>query len=262
MRTALLGPLLLSGLLLACGDDGGSGGASTSGSSTTDGGPATTTTPTTEPESSSTDPGSTTHDGTTSGGSSTSGSAEGSGSSSGGESSSSGGQVGPITLQNDMWRDGTSTAVQGGFVMGECWASTFVPEAAHYPFRLDGFQVVISGDVEDVTEPFEVGVWRVDANNMPETQIAAVVAEFTATSEAFNGATFSVLEVDEILIDEGNFAISMCLTEHDGFPAIATDVGGELIEDRNWLFTGGVWGQSGGFGLTGNWIMRAIIEPQ
>ena len=31
---------------------------------------------------------------------------------------------------------------------------------------------------------------------------------------------------------------------------------------RNWLFTGGVWGQSAGFGLTGNWIMRAIIEPQ
>jgi len=161
-----------------------------------------------------------------------------------------------------MWRDGTSTAVQGGFVMGECWASTYVPEPEHYPFRLDGFQVVISGDVEDVTEPFEVGVWTVDANNMPQTQMVSVSAEFTATTEAFNGATFSVLGVDDIIIDEGNFAISMCLTEHDGFPAIATDVGAELVADRNWLFTGGAWSQSGDFGLTGNWIMRAIIEPQ
>lgn len=261
MRTAFVGPSLLSILLLACGDDGGSAEASSSGS-TTDGGSTSSMSSTGEPGSSTTDPGSTTELGSTSGGSSSSGGADGSGSSSGGESSSSGGQAGPISLQNDMWRDGTSTAVQGGFVMGECWASTYVPEPEHYPFRLDGFQVVISGDVEDVTEPFEVGVWTVDANNMPQSQIASVVAEFTATADAFNGVTFSVLEVDDIVIDAGNFAISMCLTEHDGYPAIATDVGGDLIEDRNWLYTGGAWGQSGGFGLTGNWIMRAIIEPQ
>lgn len=54
----------------------------------------------------------------------------------------------------------------------------------------------------------------------------------------------------------------MCLAEHDGFPAIAADVGEELIGDRNWLFSGETWAPSGDFGLTGNWIMRAIVEPR
>lgn len=167
-----------------------------------------------------------------------------------------------MILQNDEWVDNTATAVQGGFDAGECWASTYVPEPEHYPFRLESFQVLIAGDEEDVTQPFEVSVWTVDENLMPESQMVSVTGEFTATSRAFNLAEFDALAVPEIVIDEGNFAIAMCLAEHDGFPAIATDVDAELIDDRNWLFTGGAWGQSAGFGLTGNWIMRAVIAPQ
>ncbi len=200
--------------------------------------------------------------GSSSGGSSSSGAADSSTSGGEAESSSSTGGSGVVVLQNDTWIDGMQTAVQGGFDAGECWASTYVPEASHYPFRVRGFQVLISGDVEDVVEPFEVGVWTVDDNNAPDTQIATALAEFTASSSEFNGAEFDLLEVDDIIIDEGNFAISMCLQEHDGFPGIAADVGGDIVADRNWLFTGGVWGQSAGFGLTGNWIQRAIIELQ
>lgn len=145
---------------------------------------------------------------------------------------------------------------------GECWGSTYVPEPTAYPFRVRGLQVLISGEMDGVTEAFEVGVWSVDEQLRPQTQLGTALAEFTAASDAFNSAEFDLLEIDDIIVDEGNFAISMCLSAHDGFPAIATDVDQELLTDRNWLFTGGAWTPSGDFGLTGNWIMRAIVEPQ
>lgn len=179
----------------------------------------------------------------------------------GSESTSTGG-AGFALLQNDMWRDGGQTAVQEGFVAGECWASTYVPEASDYPFRVRGLQALISGDMDGASAAFEVSVWSVDDQLRPETQLGSALAEFTASSDAFNGAEFDLLKIDDIILDEGSFAISMCLADHDGFPAIATDVGQQLLGDRNWLFSGGAWTPSGDFGLTGNWIMRALIEPQ
>lgn len=256
---------MTSGLLVACGDDGGSNeeGSSSGGMGTTTE-PSTSTALTTDEGSTGSQPGSTSDATMGSSGESSSGGAADSGSTGddGGSSSSSGGIPSTVILQNDTWIDNTPTAVQGGFVSGECWGSTFVPEPEHYPFRLESFQVLVAGDEEDVTQPFEVSVWTVDEDLMPVTQIATVTGEFTATSRAFNLAEFDALEVPEIIIDEGNFAISMCLTEHDGFPAIAADVGSDIVADRNWLFTGGAWSQSAGFGLTGNWIMRAVIAPQ
>lgn len=165
-------------------------------------------------------------------------------------------------LQNDMWRDGAQTAVQEGFVSGECWASSYVAEASAYPFRVRGLQVLISGDVDGAAAAFEVSVWSVDDELRPQTQLGSALAEFTASNAAFNGAEFDLLEIDDIILDEGSFAISMCLADHDGFPSIAADVGQELLSDRNWLFTDGAWTPSGDLGLSGNWIMRAIIEPQ
>ncbi len=194
-------------------------------------------------------------------GDSSSSSGGGQGTDDGSESSSTGGD-GVGLLQNDMWRDGGQTSVQGGFASGECWASTYVPEATDYPFRVRGLQALISGDVEGVTEAFDVSVWSVDDELRPLAELGTAAAEFTASNDAFNSAEFDLLSIDDIILDEGAFAISMCLVDHDGFPAIATDVGQELIADRNWLFTGGAWTPSGDFGLTGNWIMRAIIEPQ
>lgn len=167
-----------------------------------------------------------------------------------------------MLLQNDLWRDGDQTSVQGGFNSGECWASTYVPEASAYPFRVRGLQVLVSGDVEGASEAFEVGVWSVDEDLRPQTQLGSALAEFTASNAAFSGAEFDLLEIEDIILDEGSFAISMCLADHDGFPAIATDVGQKLLTDRNWLFSGGAWNPSGDLGLTGNWIMRALIEPQ
>lgn len=262
MRTVLLGFVVSSSLLLACGDDSGSGDETTSSGGSSGTNPGSSTSASASLGSTSTDPGSTTDPTEGSSGGSSSGAVDGSSSSGGGSSSSSGGIPSTVILQNDAWIDNSPTAVQGGFDAGECWASTYVPEPEHYPFRLESFQVLIAGDEEDVTQPFEVSVWTVDENLMPESQMVSVTGEFTATSRAFNLAVFDALAVPEVIIDEGNFAIAMCLAEHDGFPAIATDVDSGLIEDRNWLFTGGAWGQSAGFGLTGDWIMRAVIAPQ
>ena len=263
MRTDLLGFVVASSLLVACGDDGSANDeSSSSGGSTSSDPGSSTSSASTDPSSTSVDPGTTADPTEGSSGGSSSGAVDGSSSGEQGSSSSSGGIPSTVILQNDEWIDNTATAVQGGFDAGECWASTYVPEPDHYPFRLESFQVLIAGDEEDVTQPFEVSVWTVDEDLMPESQMVSVTGEFTATSRAFNLAVFDTLAVPEIIIDEGNFAIAMCLAEHDGFPAIATDVGAEIVADRNWLFTGGAWSQSAGFGLTGNWIMRAVIAPQ
>ncbi len=269
MKLSLGWQLGVAALLVGCGDDGGSqassdgsstGPAATATASATDptGGPTTAsdTAPTTD--SPTTD--ASTTDAPTTDAPTTDASSSGGGSSDGSDSGSSSGGPQVILLQNDVWEDGDPVAVQGGFSQGECWAATYVPEPEHYPFRLRGINVLIGGDEDGVMENFEVSVWNVDETLLPSTQVDTATASFTAASEEFNVAEFELLGFEEQVIDDGNFAIALCFADHGGFPGIAADVGGTLIEDRNWLFTAGAWSPSATFGLQGNWVMRAIIE--
>jgi hypothetical protein len=235
--------------LAACGDDGGGDGSS-----------ATTTAATT---------GTATASGDSTG--STSASGDSTGSSDGGsgsgplDASSDGGSTGgggaQIQLANDGWRDGAAAAFQMGFVMGECWGSTFAPEPEHYPFTVVGATMIVGG--EDMgTADFEIGLWEVDATGVPTMQLGSGVATVSGVDDGFDAVALAPLGIASPLVESGSFALSACLVAHDGFPAIARDDDGTIAADRNWIFAEGAWTASSGLGLTGDWILRATIELQ
>jgi hypothetical protein len=231
---------LVSLALSACGDDGGNATTdSTAGSTTTD---ATGTT-----------------DSTTTG--TTTASSSDTTASSGG--SSSGGVDGEFVLQNDGWEDPAAVAFQEGFVQDECWASVFVPDPAmHYPFVIDGVSMFVGGDDMGSAE-FRIELWDVDDQNMPSTMVGQGTTMFSGENSGFDATRLEIIGIESPTYTEGNFVIAVCLLAHDGFPAIARDSDGDIMEDRNLIrLADGTWIQSSTAGLTGDWVMRATIVMQ
>ncbi|MBL4685081.1 MAG: hypothetical protein JKY37_10870, partial [Nannocystaceae bacterium] len=166
-------------------------------------------------------------------------------------------------LINDAWFEGVAAAYMGGFAQDECWASTFVPETEHYPFTVDAIRLLIGG-TDDGTGDFNIGLWSVDANNRPETELVSAVVELTGVNKDIDFVLLGPAGIDSPVFDEGNFAIVGCLVSHAGYPAIAADTNGQVdYPDRNWIrTTDGEWTQSAGLGVGGDWVMRAFILPE
>lgn len=261
LRTA---PLAICTLLLAgCPDDAGDDdGSNDDGSTTAD---ATTDDPTTAADTANTDTG---PEGTDTGSTSTPATDSGttdmadSGSSGSDDSSGTEGFVEPIELFNDGWIDGNNVSLQGGFVQDECWASVYVPDEDHYPFVVDAVRMLVGGADVDDTFPFTLSLYTVDGENRPDMEIGTASVDLTGMAGDFDVVNLGVAGIESPVITEGNFAIAVCFSSHDGFPGIAADSDGGLdYPDRNWIFSGGTWTQSGDFGLTGDWIMRAVVLP-
>jgi hypothetical protein len=109
-------------------------------------------------------------------------------------------------------------------------------------------------------EPFEVRVYSVDGNNSPDTVLAAGTVQLTGSPTEFNEFLLADVDIDPGILESGNFAVAMCLTEHDGVPAIGRDTDDTIDAGLNHIFFDGAWGPSTDFGLTGDWIQRASIE--
>lgn len=181
---------------------------------------------------------------------------------SGSDGGSSGGIVLPIELLNDGWSTNAPVVFQGGFDAGECWASTYVPEPEHYPFAIDSVLMLVGGS-ERGAEDFELGVWTVDEDGVPDAEIDSAIVSLTGLDNDLDTVLLSAAAIEVPEITEGSFAVVVCLAAHDGYPAIARDEDGALDHpDRNWIRTiDGQWHPSGDLGLTGDWIMRAVILP-
>lgn len=161
-------------------------------------------------------------------------------------------------LQNDGFSMGGNVGFQGGFVQGECWASTFVPTA--YPFELNGVQVLVGPDMSQ--QSFTIRIYDVDGGNMPTSVVDQQDVQMTGAMDAFNEADFTTVMLQKPVYMMGNFAIAMCHVAHDGAPSIARDTDNTIASDRNWIFAQGLgWVASQTLGLQGDWIMRARITP-
>ena len=225
-----------------CGDDGGGSATSSTETSDTTNGTKSSTATTRSETSSSTAP------------ATSSVSSSGVDESSSSDSTGGGGVVG---LQNDQWESGLSAGFQMGFGQGECWASTFAPEAGQYPLTVDAAQMLVGG-TDDGMEDFEVSVWSVDGENRPDQMMASGVVPISGVDAELDIVLFEPL-FERPVFDAGNFAIAVCQNEHGGFPSIARDADGTITDDLNWLFTGGAWVQSSSLGLSGDWILRASV---
>src|SRR4051812_24409562 len=93
----------------------------------------------------------------------------------------------PLALSTELKNDscacdgGDDTVYfQGGFVDGECWGSTFHPDAADYPFTPEyvTFLVGRSG-----TEYVDIFLYEVDGDGKPTTQILGDAVQVTGSQQ-------------------------------------------------------------------------------
>jgi hypothetical protein len=164
------------------------------------------------------------------------------------------GTAGPGTLlANDGWLDGQPAYFQAGFVAGETAAVRLVPTGP-CPCRLDRIQFLFggSGASHDVT----FRIWDDSALGV------APGPELYATTQAVTGSDEFMQEVDVSavgLMIDGPIRIGMQFG-HAGLPSVARDADG-LTPGHNFVDASGPgWVESSTLGLTGDWIIRAVLD--
>lgn len=180
----------------------------------------------------------------------------GSGGTSGSAGADAGCTPGDVTLQNDGFNHNGQVAFQGGFVQGECWASTFVPNACGYDL---GSVLVLVGGGDAGNVQFDFAVWDVDSGGKPQNKLGGSQVTITGASDVLSEIPLASLGLPAR--NGTPFAISMCHVNHDGYPSIGADTDG-ITPNRNWIFTGGQWVEASTLGVSGDWIMRAKIKVQ
>ena len=159
-------------------------------------------------------------------------------------------------LQNDGFFDGQPVGFQGGFVAAEIAASRFTPVGTG-PWQLKRVQFLLGGSTSTVTVTVRVYNDAAGTNN-PGTELW--FGDFL-----ISGSDVAMQEVDlaaNNVIVSGQFRVGIEF-QHDGFPSVARDGDGTITASRNFIYTPSVpgWFQSSLFGLTGDWVIRAVVEP-
>jgi hypothetical protein len=166
-------------------------------------------------------------------------------------------------LINDDFESGDHAAMQGGFVDGECWGVVYVPDPGDYPFDMIHVDALIGGTTAHAMFGIEFySLSGTNLNNASRIDSSAIALSGSNNSMQRVDLTNPDLEVTLPTVESGNVAVGICLDGHDGYPAIARDVGGMQHADRNYIYLPGhnSWWQSNLFGLSGDWIQRLCIE--
>ena len=250
MRAALLRGILVAGVAASgCAADPVEGDADTTTSGTTLSSSATDPT-TTATTASTTTSVSTTASGTET---STSGSEADSGSSTGASATT-------VVLQNDSFVPARGLFWQTWPSSGDCWALSYAIDDGLYPFELVGIEVAIGGAPMIAT--FELGIWELDDAGLPGTAIDTVMVDVEGDMQGPDLDVASLLDIPAF--DSGSFAVVMCHVDHMGSPSIGTDLDATVDAEHNFVYQEimGEWVPSPDFfGIDGDFIMRAVVQP-
>lgn len=163
------------------------------------------------------------------------------------------GPTGPATttLQNDSFVHGGQAGFQGGFVAGEC-AASILGTAQPGQVRVSRVEVVVGGAAG--TPILTVGVRSLAATGEPGDAVFEGMFPVTAS----DAGVLNVLDLsaNNVLVSSP-FAVSICFS-HSGLPGVARDSDGTITSDKNWVRAPG-WMRSSAVGLTGDWIIRAVV---
>ena len=155
-------------------------------------------------------------------------------------------------LKNDGFGAGASVSFQGGFRAGEMAAARFVPSDTA-PRLLTGVQFLFGGAAS--TETITLHVWDdTGLGDAPGPEL--FTGDFDVTGQ--NDASQVLDLTAQSLLVTGPFRVGIEV-HHDSFPGVAADTDG-IAADRNFIFTG-TWQKSSMFGLQGDWIIRAEVQP-
>ena len=159
-------------------------------------------------------------------------------------------------LQNDGYVDGQAVAIQAGFVAAEMAGSRFVP-AGTAPWRVNRVRLLFGG--ASSTQTVTLHVYDDAASTLTPG------AELFAGDFAMTGSSSAMQEIDlrpnDIQV-AGPFRVAIEF-HHAGPPAVASDLDGTIDATRNFIFSPSFpgWLPSSLLGLTGDWIVRAGVEP-
>jgi hypothetical protein len=157
-------------------------------------------------------------------------------------------------LANDSFVDGGNAAFQGGFITGEQAASRFVLPASG-SFRVTGVKFLFGGAA--TTQTITLHIYTDTAGtDAPGSEIFTMDYMVTGNDAVFYLADLSQ---DGVTVS-GTFRVGIQF-QHDGLPSVARDTDGTIAADKNFIFTSGSWTRSSTLGVTGDWILRAIVQP-
>lgn len=160
------------------------------------------------------------------------------------------------TLQNDGFVDGQAVGFQGGFVADEIAASRFTPTGTG-PWRLNRVRFLFGGSTSTVTFTLRVYADAAGTN--------APGAELYSGDYQVTGSDVLLQEIDltsENVTVTGTFRVGIEF-QHNGAPSVARDGDGTINASRNFIYTPSIpgWFQSNLFGLSGDWVIRAVVQP-
>ncbi len=158
-----------------------------------------------------------------------------------------------ITLQNDGFSGGAA-AFQGGFAEGEIAASVFDPPGP-FPMPLTNV-LLLFGDIQ-VESVIVLHVWDDAAGTaIPGTELYSEAFLVTGSASNFTDIDLSAANVQV----NGPFRVGIEFTT-SGLPSVARDTDGTINATKNFISALGFgWVQSNLLGLTGDWIIRAVVD--
>jgi MYXO-CTERM domain-containing protein len=157
-----------------------------------------------------------------------------------------------VTLQNDGFAGSGQAGVQAGFTAGEIAASRFVPPTPGVKL----LRVILFFGGATSQQTVTLHVWD-DATgaNTPGTELHTADYQVTGSDTALQQID---LTADNITVVNG-FRVGIEF-QHAGVPSVARDNDGTIAADRNFIMASGLgWQRSQTLGLTGDWIVRAVV---
>ncbi len=158
-----------------------------------------------------------------------------------------------ITLQNDGF-DGGSAAFQSGFVEGEIAASVFDPPG---PFPMPLTEILFLFGNTAAQSIIVLHIWDDAAGTAnPGAELYNEAFQVTGSASAFTSIDLSAANVQV----NGPFRVGIEFTAN-GLPSVARDTDGTIDATKNFIRALGFgWIQSNLLGLTGDWIIRAVVD--
>ncbi|MFC1611259.1 MYXO-CTERM sorting domain-containing protein [Myxococcota bacterium] len=157
-----------------------------------------------------------------------------------------------VTLQNDGWTSGGEVFCQGGFVTGEEAAVTLGPVVG--TFTVESVEFVFCGATTEQTVTLKI--YEDTGASDPGTLLYTNDYQVTGSDEALHQIDLSAQDVR--VTGGGSIRVSL-LFSHSGVPSVSRDDDG-ISNARNWIKSQGVgWVQSWTLGLTGDWVIRAVV---
>ncbi len=156
------------------------------------------------------------------------------------------------TLQNDAFVTDATVYFQQGFVAGEGAGVTLGPVS--HAAAVVGVELLFGGaaGVQSLT----LTLARDSGQAAPGAELFATPVELTAADDAMQTID---LTSEAITLEAGASLRVNLGFAHAGLPSVARD-GGPIAAGRNWLYAGGGWADSALLGLTGNWVIRAVVD--